>query len=437
MEAAVAAQAPGSPQQAGEGPEPQDAPHGAARGVLGVRVASRMLMHGVDARQRGDTERAIDIFRDVVWACPGQAPPLWNLGEALVSAQRYDEACEWFWRAARMVPFGPQAHFAWRNLGVCHWKMGQPREALPFFRKALAVNPHDQESRHDLAVISLAEGDYETGWEQYLWRLVVQRTKRPLSPLPRPFNERVVLIPEQGLGDVLYFMRWVPALRDLGVEELHCRYPSKIADVMRRAFPDIIEGFGDEGCIDLRTGDLPFLTGVPGPLPPVPLRAVNSGPPPSFSHYHAPFIGVTWRAGTKNALGQWKEMQPEKLAALCRDLGATPVLLQRSATNDEKRLFGEARDYCDECEYPEFVLDLLPHLDAYVTVSNTNVHLAAGLPDTMRPDMHVLITHPPETRWMTRGDTSPWFPGMTCYRQDGYGRWPDDTFQRIKDALRK
>lgn len=435
MDSAPPPQEARPPLEARQGQGEEDAFPRPETRFLGGKTATRMLMHAVDARQRGEIERAIPLFRDVVWACPGQAPPLWNLGEALMNSGQHAEAVEWFWRAARMVPEGPQAHFAWRNLGVCHWKMGRPTEALPFFRRALWANPKDQESRHDLAVISLAEGNYEEGWEQYLWRLVVQRTKRPISPLPDPFTKRVMLTPEQGLGDVLYFLRWVPALKALGVPEIHCMYPHKIASVLRRAFPEIIEDFGDEDCFDIRTGDLPFLTGAHEPQPAVPLYAKPRDPLPQMPP--GPRIGVTWRAGTKQELGQWKETRPDRLADVVRAVGGCAVLLQRRSTLEERMLFRDIPhlDYTDACEDPEFVLDLLPHLDAYVCVSNTNVHLAAGLPKEQQPEMHVLVTHPPETRWMTRGSSSPWFPGMTCYRQDGLGRWPDNTFDLIRKAL--
>jgi hypothetical protein len=148
-------------------------------------------------------------------------------------------------------------------------------------------------------------------------------------------------------------------------------------------------------------------------------------------------IGLTWRAGTKTELGQWKETSPRQLADLVREIGGIPVLLQRGASAEEKALFGpDAIDYCAECESTAFVLDLLPTLGAYVTVSNTNVHLAAGLPEAQRPDMHVLVTYPPDPRWMVRGDSSPWYPGMKAYRQNYRGEWEDpDMFAKIKEAL--
>lgn len=431
MEAQAPAEASRTPCEARQSQGSEDAPDGAA---LHPAVAARLLNFGVDARQRKDNGEAIAAFQQAIHSVPGEVPPVFNLGEVLLAEGRHEEAVEWLWRAVRICPTGPQSRHGWYNLGIAHWKMGRPEEALVFLERALIAAPQDMEIRHNIAVISLSVGRYERGWSEYVWRLVVKRQKRPLSQLPERFERPVYLRCEQGLGDILYFFRWLPALRERGVTAVYSKYPAKIAPVMRRAFPDVIEGFGPEDAADLFIGDLPLLTGRFDVVPPVMFPDAHSKPiVPANRRKH---VGVTWRAGTRFELGQWKEAKPELVADMLRQADAIPFLLQRGATADEKRLFGpEAVDLCAEAESPAVVLDLLPDLDAYVTVSNTNVHLAAGLPERSRPDMHVLVTHPPEARWLVRGDSSPWFPGMTAYRQNYRGEWEPDTFDRIKEAL--
>lgn len=431
MEAPTTAKASGTPREAREGAGPQDADDGAA---LHPAIAARLMNFGVDARQRKDNLEAIAAFSEAIRSVPGEPPPVFNLGEALLAEGRHDEAIEWLWRAARICPEGPGSRHGWYNLGIAHWKSGRPEEALMFLERALLAAPNDLEVRHNIAVISLSVGRYERGWSEYIWRLVVKRNKRPLAPLPPRFEHPVYVRCEQGLGDILYFFRWLPLLRARGVTAIYSKYPAKIAPVMRRAFPDVIEGFGPADAIDVFIGDLPFLTAGFEVVPSIEFQGV---PPRQIAPAgQRNRVGVTWRAGTRFDLGQWKEAKPELVADMLREANALPVLLQRGATADEKRLFGpEAIDLCAEAESPEKVLDILPTLDAYVTVSNTNVHLAAGLPERSRPAMHVLVTHPPEARWLVRGDSSPWFPGMVAYRQNHRGEWAPQTFERIKEAL--
>ncbi|MBI2508645.1 MAG: hypothetical protein HYV99_01175 [Betaproteobacteria bacterium] len=94
---------------------------------------------------------------------------------------------------------------------------------------------------------------------------------------------------------------------------------------------------------------------------------------------------------------------PQELADLTRSLGRE--LLDLSAANEDL----------------EEILALLSLLDDYVGVSNTNMHLMAGLGKTAR----VLVPCPPEWRWMAWGEESPWFPGFTTYRQRPDGDWND------------
>ncbi|HEY3073657.1 MAG TPA: glycosyltransferase, partial [Burkholderiales bacterium] len=65
------------------------------------------------------------------------------------------------------------------------------------------------------------------------------------------------------------------------------------------------------------------------------------------------------------------------------------------------------------------LLAVLAELDEYATVSNTNVHLLAGLGRSAR----VLVPYPAEWRWMRRDGSSPWFPNFPVYRQTQSRDW--------------
>jgi hypothetical protein len=79
----------------------------------------------------------------------------------------------------------------------------------------------------------------------------------------------------------------------------------------------------------------------------------------------------------------------------------------------------EIYDFSDVNVRLEDALALMAVLDDYIGVSNTNMHLRAATGRTAR----VLVTHPGEFRWQVYGDTSPWFPDFTLYRQDVNASW--------------
>jgi len=75
---------------------------------------------------------------------------------------------------------------------------------------------------------------------------------------------------------------------------------------------------------------------------------------------------------------------------------------------------------------------VLEALDDYVTVSNTNVHILAGLNRRAR----VLVSHPPYWRWMREGPTV-WFPDFALYRQPASRDWSEPLARLRADLLRE
>ena len=78
----------------------------------------------------------------------------------------------------------------------------------------------------------------------------------------------------------------------------------------------------------------------------------------------------------------------------------------------------------------KLMLALLTVMDEYVGVSNTNMHLRAGIGKTAR----VLLPWPAEWRWMAAGAASPWFPGFRVYRQQQNGDW-NEALARLSGEL--
>jgi hypothetical protein len=247
---------------------------------------------------------------------------------------------------------------------------------------------------------------------------------------------------EQGLGDVLFFLRFAEPLIKAGAL-LVLQTPGKIASLLERSgeFSEIVVGGPDVPLVSapyILICDLPLLTGTLTPLPawPVlPLPELRSkwagiirefGPPP--------YVGLTWRAGVEKAglpdfghrRDPWfKEIDAVSLARAAIGAGATLVALQRNPRPGEiasissalNRQIHDLTALNDDLEAMTAVLSLL---DDYVGVSNTNMHLLAGLG---KCKARVLVTYPPHFCWMSEGDSSPWFPGFEVYRQDSEGGW--------------
>ena len=97
------------------------------------------------------------------------------------------------------------------------------------------------------------------------------------------------------------------------------------------------------------------------------------------------------------------------------------VPLPREIEIFSKALGRQVHDLSALNEDLEDMAAVLSLIDEYVGVSNTNMHIRAGLRKTAR----VLVPFPPEFRWMHAGERSPWFPQFSLYRQPPQRDWGD------------
>ena len=328
-----------------------------------------------------------------------------------------------------------------------------PEKAIESYRAAIRLRPADADAHINLGLVYLSLGNFRDGWKEYDWQW--RREGAPVRPFPpTPWEgtdlggKDVFLHDEQGLGDELFFLRFVPWLRRKGAGRIVYRASSKITSLLTRT-PIIdevlaVETRPAEGALVFSVGDLPRLLGMertdqtPPAVTLTPLPAhvealrrhlTTLGPPP--------YLGITWRGGTtkKNAL--YKEIPLAKLATGFRNTHATMVILQRNPLPHEVEAFSQTlgrpvHDFSVLNENLEQMLALLVVIDDYVGVSNANMHLRAAVGRTAR----VLVPAPPEWRWMAEGKESPWFPGFSVYRQGYDGNW-DGALRELENDLRR
>lgn len=380
--------------------------------------------------QQGERNAAADHYARAISQRPDYTSALSNLGNLLMSQGRHAEAEKLFLRALALDPKAPEILI---NLGNNLRAQGRLEDAAQSLRQCLAVDPSRQEAHFNLALIKLALGKYRTGWDHYRYRHSVDRAKLtwPRLPWPAKMNGRRVLIEgEQGLGDQLYLLRFVPELKARGAT-VWFRPDAKVASLCRRL--DELDGVisnsetptHDEICA---LGDLPFLLqsdGTPASLRLVPEAHRCAGIEAALHAFGPPpYIGVTYRAGSDAAGALFKAVPIEELTRQLARMPGSIVNLQRAPSPGENARMEAALgrrilDFTKLNGDPEEMLAVLDLLDDYVGVSNTNMHLRASLGRPAR----VLVTHPAEYRWMAEGARSPWFPIFSLYRQGVIDDW--------------
>jgi Flp pilus assembly protein TadD len=435
---------------------------------------------GNGLRLSEDLEGAEAAFRRSLELAPS-ARALQNLGAVLVRREELAEAESCFERLLREEPEHPGAlnnlaaiHFARGdtagaltcfhralaarpeftpahvNLGLHHGRRGELAEAIDAYRGAAAAQPSTYYVHLNLGLTMLLAGLFEDGWREYEWRwrrrgraAEKRGFDQPLwdgSPLA---GESVLLTAEQGLGDMIQFVRYAELVRRRGgVPWAEARPP------LRRLFAScdalegvIVERRGESGEIlggphpqahrfDLQTPLLTLPRLFATDLDSIPARVPYLGAAPALSDEvearlaaagDALRVGVVWAGNPSNGMDARRSCPLEHWRPLAAVPGVHLFSLQ----------FGERGRELEE--HPELgMTDLGPllgdfyataavvrRLDLVVTVDTSMAHLAGALGHPT----WTLLAFVPDWRWLMERDDSPWYPSMRLFRQPREGAW--------------
>ena len=332
-------------------------------------------------------------------------------------------------------------------------ELGRYDEAMEAFRQGLSIEPDNVDLNIAVGKCAFMSEDWGTAWRYYACRPGTQR-KQPFPEgfvIPLQPGRPVRVHYDQGLGDELFFLRFAPRLAAQGMTIHYITHPKLFPLLQGRPGIAELEASPPEASepFDVLVGELPYLSGM---------RATTDIPPPlelpldngrvnvlreSLSAFGPPpYLGMTWQGGRikdPKHKGAWrnlhKEISPAMLGKLARDWPGTVVVLQRLPKPEDLAAFAKTlgRPYLDWSGLNDDLRDALAGLsllDEYVGVSNTNMHLLAGIGKSAR----VLMPYPAEWRWMASGNESPWFPGFRIYRQLSDNTW-DEALARLKHDL--
>jgi Flp pilus assembly protein TadD len=441
---------------------------------------------GIACGELGQFDAAEDAFRRALEIKPTYVEAHYNLGKVLHKQGKLIESLKEYQRAYAIDPKPARTQLGLAQMYQVH---GQPERALRVLRAAgAAENPHvliqaymecladiegpeaalfwlrgllapDPERRitlGPLAQILLSLGQWREGWKYHslYWRACREPGHVPsFAPLPSRLDGKQILLgADQGLGDILFFLRFAAELHARGAS-IFLECPPRLRALLtdREIVTLVAEDAAEEGSWDERIwlSDLPALLELEATPPAFGLRVEEAlrlrtrdhlarlGPPP--------YLGLTWRAGidvlrnrefgaNRDVIS--KEVPPQLLGHAIRGFPGTLVSLQRGPTAAElDAIRGAAaapvHDLSPANDDLREVLAVLAELNEYVAVSNTNIHLLAGL----RRAARVLVPHPPEWRWMRRDGPSDWFPDFPVYRQSHTRDWTEPLAHLRNDLI--
>jgi tetratricopeptide (TPR) repeat protein len=370
-----------------------------------------------------------------------------NLGSTLMRLGRADDGLAAIQRAVALKPDDADAL---ANLGIAFQALGRLEESVAVLRRVIASHPDHAEAHWILAVSLLLKGNLAEAWPEYEWRLRLKDSSKPEhAKFARWHGEAldgrtIVLYAEQGFGDSIQFVRYVPLVAARGGRVL-LDVPPELHGLFRK-LPGI-EAITQLGQllprIELQCPlmSLPMVFGtaqetIPREMPYLPvdeeksrmwqLRIDRSMP---VKH-----IGLVWAGRPTYQNDRNRSLALSVLSPLAKIPNVRLYSLQKGTAAAEATALADQLpliDWTDELNDFSDTAALVSNLDLIIAVDTAVAHLAGALG---RP-IWVLLPFSPDYRWMLDRRDSPWYPTMKLFRQEQAGDW-ENVVEKLVVALR-
>jgi Flp pilus assembly protein TadD len=423
---------------------------------------------GVALKAQGRLAEAAEAYRRAIRADPAHASAWSNLGNVLVAQERITPALMAYRAAVRRDPDHADAH---SNMAVLLKRIGRGAEALeaarratvlapdsasawfnlanslaseapeaagPAYERAIALAPRWPSAHRNYALWLLREGLYPSGFREYEWRWRMPDAQDLAKRLPHPRwtgqpvdGKTVLITAEQGLGDTLQCVRYVPLLAARGARVIVEARPQLRS--LLETVPGIAGTVAAGETLDRLDYQIPLFS-LPSAfgttLQTVPAETPYLHPPQALIEDWAKRlppgrrIGLVWQGNPASKAERGRSFRLSHLAPLSAVEGLSFVSLQKH----------HGLDQLDRADNPLNIVQLGPAFDAgtfldtaaivagldlVITCDTAVAHLAGALG---RP-VWIAMKRLGDWRWMRGRADSPWYPSARLYRQAADADW--------------
>ncbi|HEX3864181.1 MAG TPA: tetratricopeptide repeat protein [Stellaceae bacterium] len=422
--------------------------------------AEKTLRHVLS--EAGDHHPALHLLAIVAFKQerPGEAVQLMERSVALapMNAIYHRNLCEIYRVVGRLddalvagrhaATLAPNDVHCFHNLGVLHYHRLELAEAIACGERALRLDPNFPGGHFGIAEASLLRGDFARGWEEYEWRMKLGNAPPLLPPTDRPqwdgtprADGTLLLIADQGYGDVIQFSRYIPwAAERCGTVALACS--SELHPFVRQ-LPGVAKLFDHweqvpEFFAYSALSSLPRLAGTDlATIPAWPSYA--QADPVKVAYWRDRLdallpashrrLGIVWAGRPTHHNDRNRSTALASFAPLAALPGISLVSLQKGPAQSQigsywghaplVNLGPELRDFGD-------TMAVLDCLDSVITVDTSLGHLSGALGKAA----WIMLPYAPDWRWLLHRTDTPWYPSLRLFRQGPERRW-EPVMERI------
>jgi tetratricopeptide (TPR) repeat protein len=399
---------------------------------------------GNTLREMGRHHNALEAFTRALALKPDYDEAYNNRGNALVELNRPTEALADYDRALAITPDNT---FAWVNRGNALRYLDRAEEAIVSFDRAIALDPELAEAHWNKGLLCLSIGDFARGWASYEWRWRREGEMKPRE-FPQPqwrgddlSGKTILLHAEQGFGDTIQFVRYLPMVAQKG-GTIILELPDSLRPLIRN-FGGVVGMYRrgdrlppfDVHCplLSLPLAFSTMLETIPATVPYLypPAERIESWRT-RLANTGTPRVGLVWSGKPTHKNDHNRSIALQRLEPLLAVPGIQFISLQREYREADLAMLGHLPvlrlddaliDFADTAA-------VIGELDLVIAVDTAVAHLAGAM---ARP-LWVLLSHVQDWRWMRERTDSPWYPTARLFRQPQIGDW-DGAIAHVAEEL--
>jgi tetratricopeptide repeat protein len=418
------------------------------RAPCGIEIenASALIHQAITLTRLQRYDKALAAFETLLARQPDHISALNDCGGLHMRLGRPEAAIVCYDRALAVAPRLSELHI---NKGTALRALNRFEEALASFAAAAAIDPGRAEAHYDAGLVQLCLGDFPAGWRGYEWRWRkpdwANKRRNFSAPLwlgEEPIDGKTILLhAEQGFGDTIQFVRYVPLVARRGATVIlecqpelgHLLHNIKgAARVFARG--EVLPAF------NLHCPLMSLPLALETELPTIPADIPYIWPQQErIAKWHERLpqngrlrVGVCWAGNSDHANDRHRSMPLECFAKVLSVSGVDFVSLQKDVSAEQSSILSGhgvtqlGQDFADFAD----TAAVIALLDLVIAVDTSVAHLAGA----MGKAVGILVPFRPDFRWMLHRTDSPWYPTMRLFRQSAIGDW-DGPLERLRAEL--
>jgi Tfp pilus assembly protein PilF len=401
-----------------------------------------MSNRGMLLGQLGHHDEALCEFEKAIAAMPQNAVVWNNYTNVLERVGRFGDALK---AIERCLELDPNHEMGYYNKSIVLYRLKRTKEAIDLMSKSIEIDPNNWEAYYNRGVGRLSIGDFG-GFEDYEYRL-----KTECPPLVGPFTQpkwhgeslkdKTILVhAEQGIGDSIQFVRYIPWLTILGAKVYLILHTAMVpafdcpgVTVLRPKEPMPTDFDYHSELLSLPLAFKTMLETVPDPWPFNQHDALE-GQWRERLRGEKVKVGVCWSGNFRHKNDEHRSIDLSLFSQIFDVTGVNFYSLQKEIRPVDAKAYStlSIADLADELRSFADTACAVRNLDLVISVDTSVAHMAASVGT---PTWILIPWLNTDWRWMQDGENTPWYPSAHLFRQPKMGDWRS-VLSRVQRELR-